>query len=202
MVPANMIERVEVLTDGASSIYGSDAVAGVINFVTRNHYEGLQLSAQAGAGEGYSTYGGSLLWGTSWTNGSIVFGATWTQLGAINYNLNSRPYLNPNHTATAASLGLTGPTSADFLTFNCDPATIQPNGSGNIYLNAQSATNVANTPANSPCNSAQHGALVPPDRRTNGMVKFTHDVNDRLTIGVDAVLVPTISSMPPPPKAR
>ncbi|WP_426174953.1 TonB-dependent receptor plug domain-containing protein [Massilia sp. TWR1-2-2] len=44
-IPADVIERVEVLKDGASAIYGSDAMSGVINIITRNTYEGLRLSA-------------------------------------------------------------------------------------------------------------------------------------------------------------
>lgn len=44
--PINMIERVEVLTDGASSTYGSEAVAGVVNVFTRDNFEGLELGAE------------------------------------------------------------------------------------------------------------------------------------------------------------
>lgn len=44
-IPADVIERVEVLKDGASAIYGSDAMAGVINIITRNTYQGVGLSA-------------------------------------------------------------------------------------------------------------------------------------------------------------
>src|SRR5690349_7109805 len=43
-IPFNAIERVEVLKDGASAIYGSDAIAGVINFITRNDYTGVDAS--------------------------------------------------------------------------------------------------------------------------------------------------------------
>jgi iron complex outermembrane recepter protein len=43
LAPSIMIERVEVLTDGASALYGSDAVAGVANFLTRNNFEGLEV---------------------------------------------------------------------------------------------------------------------------------------------------------------
>lgn len=43
-IPASLIERVEILTDGASSIYGSDAVAGVVNIITRTNLEGGQLN--------------------------------------------------------------------------------------------------------------------------------------------------------------
>ncbi|HEX4736106.1 MAG TPA: TonB-dependent receptor [Allosphingosinicella sp.] len=45
-VPATMIERVDVLTGGASSVYGADAVAGVVNFVMNTNFEGLRLDGQ------------------------------------------------------------------------------------------------------------------------------------------------------------
>jgi outer membrane receptor protein involved in Fe transport len=48
-IPIDLIERVDVVTGGASSIYGSDAIAGVVNFVTKTDFEGLQFSAQSGA---------------------------------------------------------------------------------------------------------------------------------------------------------
>ncbi|TCP31036.1 TonB-dependent receptor [Sphingomonas sp. BK235] len=47
-LPANMIERVEVLKDGASAIYGSDAIAGVVNFITKRKASGVDLSAYYG----------------------------------------------------------------------------------------------------------------------------------------------------------
>ncbi len=43
-IPAGAIERVEVLKDGASALYGSDAIGGVINFITRSDYQGIDLS--------------------------------------------------------------------------------------------------------------------------------------------------------------
>lgn len=46
-IPLAAIDRIEVLRDGASSIYGSDAIGGVINFITKRDYSGLELSAQA-----------------------------------------------------------------------------------------------------------------------------------------------------------
>ncbi len=44
-IPAPLIERVEVLTGGASAVYGSDAVAGVVNFIMKDDFEGVQLDA-------------------------------------------------------------------------------------------------------------------------------------------------------------
>ena len=43
--PVNAIDRIEVLTDGASATYGSEAVAGVVNIITRKNFEGLELTA-------------------------------------------------------------------------------------------------------------------------------------------------------------
>ena len=46
--PVPLIERVEVLTGGASAIYGSDAVAGVVNFILKDHVQGVQIDGQVG----------------------------------------------------------------------------------------------------------------------------------------------------------
>ena len=46
-IPAPLIQRVEVLSGGASSIYGSDAIAGVVNFIMNDHFEGVQFDWNA-----------------------------------------------------------------------------------------------------------------------------------------------------------
>ncbi|MGH8852972.1 MAG: TonB-dependent receptor plug domain-containing protein [Telluria sp.] len=66
-IPAAAIERMEILTDGASAVYGSDAVAGVINVITKKNYQGLEARASADTSEKVDSYGerqGSLLFGT------------------------------------------------------------------------------------------------------------------------------------------
>ena len=50
-IPPALIDRVEVLTGGASAVYGSDAVAGVVNFIMKHNYEGLQVDAEFSIGE-------------------------------------------------------------------------------------------------------------------------------------------------------
>jgi iron complex outermembrane receptor protein len=49
-IPADLIERVDVLTGGASAVYGADAVAGVVNFVLNTHFEGVRVDANYGWG--------------------------------------------------------------------------------------------------------------------------------------------------------
>jgi outer membrane receptor protein involved in Fe transport len=48
MIPGQLVERVEVLTGGASAVYGSDALSGVVNFIMRKDFEGVQVDAQYG----------------------------------------------------------------------------------------------------------------------------------------------------------
>lgn len=49
VIPMSMIERVDIVTGGASSVYGADAVAGVSNFITKRNFSGIELSATTGA---------------------------------------------------------------------------------------------------------------------------------------------------------
>jgi iron complex outermembrane receptor protein len=50
-IPLAAIERIEILQEGASAVYGSDAIAGVINFILKRNYQGAELSARAGAND-------------------------------------------------------------------------------------------------------------------------------------------------------
>jgi outer membrane receptor protein involved in Fe transport len=48
MIPQMLLQRVDVVTGGVSAVYGSDAISGVVNFVTDNHFNGIKLKAQSG----------------------------------------------------------------------------------------------------------------------------------------------------------
>ena len=65
-IPVSAIERIDILKDGASAIYGSDAVAGVVNVVLKKDYEGLEINAGYGGttGPSYDETTASILWGS------------------------------------------------------------------------------------------------------------------------------------------
>lgn len=70
-IPIDLIERVDVITGGASAIYGSDAVAGVLNFVLKDKYSGLNVKAQTGGssrGDNQSSFA-SITGGTNFASG-------------------------------------------------------------------------------------------------------------------------------------
>ena len=76
-IPVSAIARVEVLKDGASAVYGSDAVGGVINFITRSDYQGAEIKVNAGA-NGHRDYqrggiSGTVGFGDLAANGYNVF---------------------------------------------------------------------------------------------------------------------------------
>ncbi|KRG68290.1 TonB-dependent receptor plug domain-containing protein [Pseudoxanthomonas dokdonensis] len=80
-IPAAAVERIEILKDGASSIYGSDAMAGVVNIITRKNFDGLEANAYLGQ---YSQGDGqrqqySFLMGTSGDRGSLTAGVEYTK---------------------------------------------------------------------------------------------------------------------------
>lgn len=119
-IPAVAVERIEVLKDGASSIYGSDAIAGVINVVTRSNYEGAAASAYFGQyseGDGAITKGDFIL-GFSGDKGSLTAAAEWRKEDVVrasdrDYSAFPRSSLHPTDGWTTVHQGggfVTSPT--------------------------------------------------------------------------------------------
>ena len=174
IIPFTMIDHVEILADGSSSVYGSDALTGVINMITRKSFEGVQLSAQYAFLNDATDRQYGVVAGTSSANGSLIFGATHSNQGALRYS--ARPNTYPDHR---------GQGGTNFNNFNCDPATIQPNGAGNIYPSPTATTSIANTAANAPCNSWTDQDILPNTVRTNAMLKGRYQLSDKLTLTAD-----------------
>ena len=167
IIPTVAIQRVEVLADGSSSIYGSDAVAGVINFVTRSSFDGLQLTGEAGGARDYNKWNASLLWGTTWPGGGAMFAA-------------QHSYISDLPLATrVSSYDFTALGGTNQQTYNCNPATIQPGGAGNVYLSATATTSQAiiASPSNAPCSNI-NGDYLPRENRDNAMARFTQEFGD------------------------
>lgn len=74
-IPSSAIERIEILTDGASAVYGSDAIGGVVNFILRKDYEGAETSLRYGSLDGDADeIQFSQLAGQSWSKGNVLLG--------------------------------------------------------------------------------------------------------------------------------
>ena len=111
IIPALSQERIDVLLDGASATYGSDAVAGVINIILKRGYDGAvtQLRASTTNGGGMR-YQASQLWGRTWDGGDITLSYEWydetPQLGRAYSNLtvDFTPWGLNNRTPVASSM--------------------------------------------------------------------------------------------------
>ena len=189
IVPQTMLERVEVLADGASSVYGSDAVSGVVNFITRKKFDGVELhyQLQHEHGAALGQYG-SILAGESWDKGGFI--ATYTYSFEDNIKNTSIPQTNPLiQPQRAIAAGITGTTGSSTSqgNFFCDPATLQANGAGNVFLSPQGTASVTNTIANAPCSQWPYSDYVPSEIRQNAMMKVTQELSNSLVLEADAL---------------
>jgi iron complex outermembrane receptor protein len=84
-IPLGAIERIEILTDGASAVYGSDAIGGVVNIITRKDFEGFQIMAgfTNPSNDGGERREASLLFGTSGKNGRVMGGMSFNGRGMV-----------------------------------------------------------------------------------------------------------------------
>ncbi len=111
--PSDLIDRVDVITGGSSAIYGSDAIAGVVNFVLKRNFQGLQLRGQAGVST-YGDAGSYFLSATAGTNfadgrGNIAISAEYAR--QEQYFGAGRPFLGQTNgfvTVDTDPAGLTG----------------------------------------------------------------------------------------------
>jgi outer membrane receptor protein involved in Fe transport len=86
-IPSAAIDRVEIITGGAAAVYGADAIAGVVNFISKRNFEGVRVDVQAGAseqGDGNESMANGLL-GASFADGrgSVMIGVDFAKRDAV-----------------------------------------------------------------------------------------------------------------------
>ncbi|CAN7403492.1 TonB-dependent receptor [Duganella sp. LjRoot269] len=201
-IPLGMIDHIEVLKDGASAIYGADAIAGVVNIHTRRKLEGFETDLRIGESSRSDArnYNGFINWGTKLDKGSVFLSAS--------YN-DSKPILTADRDATRAALSplTAAPTSPQGL-------YVLPGLSNNKYFGtgAGFASNAANaitrnqgalTPgAGALADDSFHTAALPgdyyntqtqgiysngPSRRAGLFGRLTYRLNDDITAHVEGM---------------
>ncbi|MDP1738232.1 MAG: TonB-dependent receptor [Caulobacter sp.] len=81
VIPQSIVERFEILKDGASSVYGSDAVAGVANIITRSNFDGFEVTAFATQPfeQGGESYRVNAAWGQTFDRGYVNIAVDWAK---------------------------------------------------------------------------------------------------------------------------
>jgi iron complex outermembrane receptor protein len=181
IIPSSAMQRVDVLADGASAVYGSDAVAGVVNFVTRRTYEGGQLNAQFANADSYDTWDLNGIWGTSWDTGGVYV--------AAQYSSASQLWVKERDWASRGDYRDMGGSNTNG--FTCEPATIRVTGvssgtapgGGQIFLSPDATTTVPNNAAtNGVCNLSVYNSFIPSQYRANGVIRVVNDFSDALSL--------------------
>ncbi len=83
-IPPLALQRVEVLADGASAIYGSDPIAGVINLITRTNFDGFETTGRIGFADSYTEWNAGAVFGKTWDTGNFMVAYDYNGHDAIN----------------------------------------------------------------------------------------------------------------------
>ena len=136
MIPTALIERIDVVTGGASAVYGSDALAGVVNVILNKNFTGVQLALQGGWNEVYSTNSTAR---ASLTAGSDFADGKGNAVFSVSYDWSGAAYARsrPETAQDCLSLAFFGTGSA--LEQDCSPARGSGFALGGVFLIPQAA---------------------------------------------------------------
>ena len=177
-IPASIIERIEVLKDGASAVYGSDAVAGVVNIITRQDFEGVHASGYIGQydeGDGNKEQW-DIGFGTSNDKGNVYFNISYVE---------EEPTLAGDREISAVPTfgtpegfgGSSAPPQGRFWTFDQADNGFNEQGDSNGGLEPW-------VEPDSRFNFAPFNYLSTPQERTNIYTQARYELTDNLSVNV------------------
>jgi len=167
VIPPMVIGGVDVLTDGGSATYGSDAMGGVINFNTRKKVEGINLAVRQSFGSDYKATDVNFSAGTSWSNGSAFV--------AYNYSRHDAVYGRSRDAVKSIDWATGLPSSK-----NCSPANATVAGATYAVTNG-SALSLSNANL---CDRSDVTDFYPREDRHSVMAGVNLEVSDSLEFEV------------------
>jgi len=180
-IPSSIVDRVEVLTDGASALYGSDAIAGVVNIITRKNFDGAEVNAYVGQyseGDGQKT-SYSATFGKTFDRGWVTVGGEYSDEDPILGGARDfTAYPNgPRHPTD----GLSGVTPWGYATVDGKNLSVGPGGDPTVLGNFVPAdkANDANTKTNM--------SLLTGLQRKSVFANGGFSINDNLRLVADAL---------------
>ncbi|MBC2664163.1 TonB-dependent receptor [Novosphingobium flavum] len=178
--PTVALERVEIVADGASAIYGSDAVSGVANIITRRNFDGIEANARYGIADGgYHEFAISAIAGKTWSGGHFNLSAEHS-----GHNLllaTKRAFV----TSDQRPFG-----GADFRSTFCRPGNLTAGGTTNYPLPAGNGVGLtpAQLAAGSPnrCDLQALGTILPKQARDTVLSSFAQELAPDIELFADA----------------
>ena len=179
-VPTIALGGIEILTDGASAIYGSDAVAGVVNLILRRNFEGAEVMGRYGTTGGYDERQVGAIVGHRWATGQFTLSAEHSYHSALS---------GADRDFYTGDLRAQG--GGDFRSTQCNPGNITVSGvSYAIPAGGVTAANrgalVAGT--TNKCDNLKLGDLIPRQKHNTAAFTFDQTVNDWLSLSADGFI--------------
>ncbi|CAN5221990.1 TonB-dependent receptor [soil metagenome] len=174
VLPFIALERIEVVPDGASAIYGSDAVAGVVNLIPRNNFDGAETNVRASFADGYSTSQISQIFGHRWDKGSAILAFEHTYNSALEGD--ARDF----YTSDQRSRG-----GHDFRSTQCNPGNIVI--AGVSYAIPASGVTPANPASLLPgtsnaCDNVKLNYIIPEQSKNNVLLSVREEVSPNVDL--------------------
>jgi iron complex outermembrane receptor protein len=176
--PSLMLQRVDIVADGASATYGSDAIAGVANLILRRDVEGVEMSAREGWADDYKERRLGVLVGHNWGSGQLSLG----------YENSYHSDLNGTHRDFFES-NQTGSGGTDYRSTQCNPGNIVAGGTS--YAIPPGGVTPANAGALLPnttnrCDVAKFQDILPEVEHNNVALTFDQKIGDFVSLYGDA----------------
>ncbi|WEK43407.1 MAG: TonB-dependent receptor [Candidatus Sphingomonas colombiensis] len=168
IIPPDVLERVEVVPDGGSAVYGSDAIGGVVNFITRKRFDGVAANLRYGFADNYNTVDGNLTVGKDWGSGSLYLSYAYVWHNDI---------LGIDRGYASADRRSNG--GGDFRVTTCAPGNIQV-GTVNYAIPGLVAGTV------NKCDQNAYADLFPREQRNSVFGSFTQRLNDSVNFSMTA----------------
>ena len=181
-LPSGALQGIEVVTDGGSSLYGADAVGGVINFITRRSFEGVEVTGGYDVGEDYNAWNAGVTAGMGWNGGGVF--ATYNVYHRDNILTSDRDYGLRGQWNTAGTV--LSPSGTQCLTPVGEIITWANFGAGWTSNPAASSLGVKRTPVGSPCNIDAQSSMLPELERHSVLAGLSHELTDGITLDIKA----------------
>jgi len=194
LIPVAAIDRIEILPDGASAIYGTDAVAGVVNIILKTNFEGVEIGGRYGFAtrQGhYAERSGYIVGGVGNGKTNVTFGAEWAKTDPIfNYE---RPFSNPTFGTTSFAGSVNVGTSFYTLADGRNAPTVVAGGQSPAALvTAGQYTGPRTSSAQlNIFNLSQYVTQVIANQRQSATLAAEHKVNDNITFFGDFLYAKT-----------
>ncbi|MDR3444515.1 MULTISPECIES: TonB-dependent receptor [unclassified Dyella] len=203
-IPADAIERIEVLPTGASATYGSDAIGGVVNFITRKNYQGATFTANVGSSDRNDgdQAGYTFTFGQTSDKGSIMAGLSYNKQDGV--EAANRAFSKNALTLSGTQVYVGGSSRTPVGHIQVPQSVLGQAGiscaSGYVSLSAGGNPTVL-SPANYHCygnsdkyNYAAVNLIMTPQERTGGFLNGEYHLGDHVNAYVDAVYEKTSSN--------